>query len=478
MKTSSSWFDVDRKGLAQLRAETPKSSLLFELLSNAFDTDASDVSVTLTPVTGRDYQLSVTDNSRDGWADVSHSYTLFAPSIRKTDSEKRGRFNLGEKLVLALCKEAVIETMAGTIAFHESGERSFDKSSCTESGTRFTAKLKLVNADVAEIDAAMHKLMVPSGVTLNYNGVTIPCRPILKTIEATLPTVRADSSGALTATKRKCTIDLVLPNANEVAMIYELGIPVVETGDKYHCNVKQKVPLNMNRDNVTPSYLRELRHIIAEATVDLLEAEDATTMWVRSAVEDKEASEELVSASIKLRFGDKVVAYDPSDQESNRRATSAGYTVVAGRSLSSGEWARVKAHELIKPAGRVFPTNLVAGGDSTVIQREDWTPAMESFAEWTKTIAKLLVNLDITVSYVKASGNISATYGSSRVTFNVKVLGKAFFSRGEKQLELIIHELGHIYSGDHLSDSYHAGLCKLGARLATVAIQNPEVFRF
>ena len=27
-------------------------------------------------------------------------------------------------------------------------------------------------------------------------------------------------------------------------MLYELGIPVVETGDKWHYSVRQKVPLN------------------------------------------------------------------------------------------------------------------------------------------------------------------------------------------------------------------------------------------
>jgi hypothetical protein len=38
--------------------------------------------------------------------DLSHAFTLFAESVKKGDAEKRGRFNLGEKLVLALCDEA------------------------------------------------------------------------------------------------------------------------------------------------------------------------------------------------------------------------------------------------------------------------------------------------------------------------------------------------------------------------------------
>ena len=43
-----------------------------------------------------------------------------------------------------------------------------------------------------------------------------------------------------------------------------MGIPVVKPGDKgddepFHLNVHQKVPLNMDRDNVTPAYLKLLR---------------------------------------------------------------------------------------------------------------------------------------------------------------------------------------------------------------------------
>jgi len=32
-------------------------------------------------------------------------------------------------------------------------------------------------------------------------------------------------------------------------------------------------------------------------------------------------------------------------------------------------------------------------------------------------------------------------------------------------VELIIHEFGHYYSGNHLSEEYYDGLCTVGARL-------------
>ena len=35
------------------------------------------------------------------------------------------------------------------------------------------------------------------------------------------------------------------------------------------------------------------------------------------------------------------------------------------------------------------------------------------------------------------------------------------------------HEFGHQYSGDHLSEAYHEGLCLLGAKLKKLALEKP-----
>ena len=42
---------------------------------------------------------------------------------------------------------------------------------------------------------------------------------------------------------------------------------------------------------------------------------------------------------------------------------------------------------------------------------------------------------------------------------------------------LLIHELGHEFSSDHLSAEYHDGLCRLGARLKWLALEKPEALR-
>ncbi len=107
MTTDKNWFETDRKGLARLIERRGKSALILELISNACDADGTTtVDVKIEPEEGVPKAwVTVTDDAPDGFVDLRHAWTLFAESSRKGDAEKRGRFNLGEKLVLALCDE-------------------------------------------------------------------------------------------------------------------------------------------------------------------------------------------------------------------------------------------------------------------------------------------------------------------------------------------------------------------------------------
>ena len=122
--TQANWFDVDRKGLAKLLERRGKEFLVFELLQNAWDEDVKVVTAELRRVAGakrgRRYVLIVQDDDPEGFTDLAHAYTLFADSAKKVDVHKRGRFNLGEKLVLALCESATIVTTKGTVQFNRS----------------------------------------------------------------------------------------------------------------------------------------------------------------------------------------------------------------------------------------------------------------------------------------------------------------------------------------------------------------------
>ncbi len=96
MVVDTAWFSVDKEGLAKLLARKGKEFVVYELLQNAWDTDAKRVDVSLAPIDGRPMAaLIVEDDDPEGFQDLTHAFTLFAESHKKGDPEKRGRFNVG-----------------------------------------------------------------------------------------------------------------------------------------------------------------------------------------------------------------------------------------------------------------------------------------------------------------------------------------------------------------------------------------------
>ena len=97
--------------------------------------------------------------------------------------------------------------------------------------------------------------------------------------EAALETVLATEEGELRRTQRKTLVRLHEPLEGEAAMLYEMGIPVVAIDAKYHVCVAQRVPLNMERDNVTPAYLKTIQVELLNHAYDRLEEHDANAAW-------------------------------------------------------------------------------------------------------------------------------------------------------------------------------------------------------
>jgi len=484
MSKHKSWFEVDKKGLEKLLQDRPKSFLLYELVQNAWDeTDATEVDVSIVKVSHRPYiSVVVTDDSPEGFKRLSDAFTFYAESYKKTDPSKRGRFNLGEKLVLACCEEARIETTTGSIMFHKDGERSRSQIS-TKTGSVFYGQFKATEPEFLQIIKDMENLIPPSDKKTMINGSAILSRIPVTTFTEQLPTMIADAEGNLKKSARKTLVEIYEPKADEKAMIYEMGIPVVETGDRFHINIMQKVPLNMDRDNVPPAYLKTIRVHVLNNTINFLSEEDTASMWVNEAMGDKRCEDSVVNTTMDKRFGSKRVAFDPSDPEANKIAISKGYTVVSGRTLSKGQWERVKGSSACPPAGQVTPSQPFT--DLTKIQlvipEDKWTKKMKTVVNYSKMIASKLIDVSISVK-ITNNKDVStlASYGNANLTLNVGRLGKVFFNRFPDNMEsvddLLIHELAHHYSGDHLSDDYYRACTRLGAKLKRIALEEPKIF--
>lgn len=464
-------IEVDLRGLEKILSRRGKEFAVLELVQNALDEDTKQVAVSLeqTPASRGYYTLSVEDDSPNGFVDLSHAYTLFAESAKKANPEQRGRFNVGEKLVIACCRKATLVTTTGAIQWEHDKRRHLRRR--RPSGSVFTGEIKMTHAEAQKSLEAVARILAPGRATLSMNGVRIDPRTPLRTITETLPTEIADSEGYLRPTRRQTEIHIHDLRDGEEAWLYEMGIPVVPLECPWHLDVQQKVPLNLDRDNVTPSYLRMLRAYAANAMADQLSTEEASGAWVDDALESKHLDENTVEAVMTARYGPKRVIRDASDPEANALAMTKGYSIIEGGSYSKGAWENIKSSGAALPAGKVTPSPKPFSPDGKPLKTiPPKTPGMHRFVRLVNIIAREILDTPVSVSFANdPHWRFAAAYGHGELTVNYRRLGRRFFDEdpGERQLALLIHEFGHHFASNHLSEDYYDALCSIGAKLAT-----------
>jgi hypothetical protein len=472
MAVQQGWFEVDREGLRKLLAHRGPEFALFELLQNAWDEPGvTEVEVTVQSTPGRAATavVSVTDNAPNGFATLSHAWTLYAPSAKTADPQQRGRFNQGDKLVLALADEAQITTTTGSVSFDATGRRRSRRR--RDVGSQVRVVLRLTRDDQARMVEACQRLLAPAHIATSVNGQLLQPRTPLAdgSWRATLPTVKADADGYLRRTRRQTTVTLYEPRRGERATLYELGIPVVEIGDRWHVNIDQKVPLNSDRDNVPPAYLRELRVQVANHTAGLLDPTDATAPWVRQAIGDPRVEATTVQQVLERLYGPKRVAYDPSDPEANKIATGRGYTVVYGGAHSGDEWQQIRRAGALPPAGKVTPSPkvLLRPDGKPPIPSDHWTLGMRRLASYTRQLGLELLGFEPTVEFQDLPNEHRAWWGSRTITFNLRRLGRDWPDQAtQAEVDaLLLHEFAHDRVVDHLARAFPDEVARLGARL-------------
>lgn len=473
---NKSWFEVDKEGLAKVLARRGKEFVLYELVQNCWDEEGVTSVFVNAFYTGRNkVQITVTDDCPNGFQDLRDAYVLFKESKKKKDATKRGRFNLGEKLVLALAESATIETTTGTIHFDENGRSRIHPQDKTEFGSKFSALVRMTKEEFESLEKAARLLIPPNSIKTYYNGLMIYPPDFLYEFTLTLPTEIANEEGYLVRSNRRTSVHLYASRDGD-AYLYEMGIPVLKLNDKYSYCVEQKVPLNLDRDNVPPVLLTRIRAYALNATYLQLKLEDFQSEWVSAAMESNEVTPEAAQAFATARFGEKRVTYDPSDPEANKKAIAAGYQVIHPRSLNSSQWNQIRNFGLAPAAGQVTPSAKVWNGEDNPdaipftdwIPEDKWTPGMRRLAEFSRNAAQIAFKGQIEVKFCASMSHLaSASYGGRQLTFNKLRLGKQFFEEdlGVKQVSLVIHELAHEFCSDHLDSRYYEALSDIGAKL-------------
>jgi len=461
------WFEVSKEGLRQLWAGKPKDFIIRELVQNAWDENISKCSFTSEWQNGIAY-LVMEDDSPEGFKDITHAFTLFAPTYKRLVPEKRGRFNVGEKQVLAMCKEAVVSTTKGTIAFSPQGR--IHKRLKREKGSIISLTLRMKMNDYEEMLKSVDLYLPPKGIDFRVNDNPVLYKEPYKVVEVSLPTeVRKEDGMAKTYRKTKVSIHSA---AGSEAYLYEMGLPVCKIDCLYHVDVQQKIPMSIDRDKVTQSYLRKIFTLVLNETYKLVPEINISDSWIREAMSNKDISDEAVKAVVKSRYGDKVVVANPTDRGSIDEALSHGYKVVYGNELSRPEWKNIRKVGAIRSSSTLFPTGFA--DDCEEVEKDE---NMIKVEELTKKIAKRCLGIGVNVRFFKWTG-ANAQYGLRSLTFNVKGLGKRFFDPpiNNRVIDLILHELAH-EKGHHVEASYQNCLTRMAGELIIIALNEPEFFK-
>src|SRR5260221_6295369 len=81
-------------------------------------------------------------------------------------------------------------------------------------------------------------------------------------------------------------------------------------------DVRQKVPLSVDRNNVTPGYYRKLCGAVLDATASLLTLEQARSRGVTEGIAAAQ-SDDAIKAVILKKHGEGAYVPDPGNREAN-----------------------------------------------------------------------------------------------------------------------------------------------------------------
>jgi histidine kinase/DNA gyrase B/HSP90-like ATPase len=472
------WLVVDKEGLRMTLERKGKAFAIYELLQNGFDEASTKVSVTLTePENGKSTLICV-DDAPLGYADLSNAHTMFAQSKKKGDEKKRGRFNVGDKYVLALCDEATITSTTGRVIFNADHTRTHDKVR-RKVGTEFRGELPLTNAEFAAMVAAVKQVIPP--IPTYFNGVLIPERKISHTFNVKLTTEIADANGISRSKLRETEVRLYRPLPDEKPMLYEMGMPVVEMDCVYHVDVQQKVPLNIERDNVTPAYLKTIYTAVVNERVNELTPDEVAQPWVSTALGNKETIKpEAVKTIIHKRYGENPVLEDRKDKPSNREAASQGFTVVPIGALNNEERKTVIEIGGMKKAGQVCPTADFSKIPDKVYTRDEYTPEMKAYETFIQQIGLILLQRPVSVVFINDKRtNFQGCFQPKAKDYEMTV-NLAFHEVRDwtENYYLMLHEFSHsiLQSDDHLDKIFYNTVNVLAAKFVQLTLTQPNLF--
>ena len=386
-----------------------------------------------------------------------------------------------------MCEAASIITTTGSVYFDSKNGR-YPGRKKLERGSKVYVVIKMTKDQYFECINYCNSILIPENIKFSVwhesGGVEKNYRKPHVSFVTKLPTELMDGE-SMRKTSRETVVDVHVIEAGDTAYIYEMGIPVVEIDCAYNVNVQQKIPLNMDRDNVDPKYLKEIYAEVLNHTFEEIKSEQSSDLWVRSAGQSERIDKEAVKDIFVKRYGKAVIA-NPFDKKSIDRAITEGYRVIHSSELSGIELDIARAFGAIRTSSEEFPVTVTTS--TTVKPTED----MQKVANFCKLVYNEFVVKDkskaeLRVEFIESDATCGADFEREepRLRFNLTNCPKDFFDlfkwkpnwlvMKKELLDLIIHELAHEY-GTHYEKPYLDGITRIGAELTMKALGEPEYF--
>jgi len=368
-------FEVNIKGLQEIIGGGDEWRHPIEIVANVFDEYNGYVEgkkrptfceVTFTKEGNSPAVLTVTDDGA-GFDEVSDIWTFFRTTEKRSNAKVSGRFNAGEKQLVALAKKATIVTGSNTVEFVDGKRKHTRHRKEQRQGTQITATLAWKFDLVKKAIEQLESVIAPEGLIYTVNGKLIANgRHKVDVVNVSLPTVvlsDVDGTVALRHTTRKSDVSVIATADDEPAWLYELGVPVCEMAHDfpYSLNVSQKVPVPMSRDMVSKKYIERLIGLVIEAAPHILNESDADAEFIKPALEyvqDDEAVAEVAKRVFptSLRWS--------SNSQANAYAALGEYDI-----LSRGKFGKKFSDKLDRNA--TLPTTFHKFEDKVKPQEDD-----------------------------------------------------------------------------------------------------------
>lgn len=435
------WFEVADEGWRRLSASRPLGRLLLEAIQNAFDEQASRVSVSFGPDL-----VTVEDDASSGIGDERLVYTIFL-SDKPDDPTRRGRMGRGLKELLAGMDRAVVETVGTTVEFGEAGRTT--RANTRRTGTRLSLRRSFTDAERAEGRRLLRLCIPPKGTTLRVDARTVRRpRPVLALSSCHLETVVV-RDGVERAAMSSTMLSVYSPRRGEPAQLFEMGLPVEAWNLPWHVDVAQRIPLGEGRDSVPDRYKLAVKAALLEAMIhNYLDSRDLRADWIHEVIARSPLSPALLDAYVSRVFPRGSVLGGTS--RANDRARQIGAHIIDTSAISHGAYVALS---------RVIETS-----DDYVRRRssefggEDVEPdeTQRRFADAVRWLARAVAGRVVKVRFFARDPSDAGLLedavtdvDKSELSFNVRGPLRFDDILDAATLGVVLHELAHLETAEH-----------------------------